>query len=50
MENEESLVDPSIADPIGMSETFYEQIFLEIEEELKRILPELSLRIDKYLS
>ncbi len=50
METEEDLIDPSIADPIGMSEKFYEQIFLEIEKELKRILPGLLVRIDKYLA
>jgi protein-tyrosine-phosphatase len=50
METEESQIDPSIADPIGMRETFYEQIFLEIEKELKRIFPSLLVRIDKYLA
>ena len=50
METEESLIDPSIADPIGMSEKFYEKIFLEIEDELKRIFPALLIRIDKYLA
>jgi tRNA threonylcarbamoyl adenosine modification protein (Sua5/YciO/YrdC/YwlC family) len=50
MDKEESITDPSIADPIGMSETFYEKIFWEIEGELQRILPTLLVRIDKYLS
>ncbi len=50
MIREENLNDPSIADPIGMSEEFYEQIYMEIETELKRILPYLVERIEKYLS
>jgi len=49
MNNEENIIDPSIADPIGMSEEFYEQIYLEIETELKRILPYLREKIEKYL-
>lgn len=49
MNREENLIDPSIADPIGMSEEFYEQIYVEIETELKRILPYLAGKIEKYL-
>jgi protein-tyrosine-phosphatase len=50
MDSDEDLIDASIADPIGMSEEFYEQIFVEIERELKRILPSLLVRVDKYLT
>jgi L-threonylcarbamoyladenylate synthase len=49
MNREEDLIDPSIADPIGMSEEFYEQIYGEIETEMKRILPHLVEKIEKYL-
>jgi L-threonylcarbamoyladenylate synthase len=49
METEENILDPSIADPIGMSEEFYEQIYMEIEKELHRILPHLLIKIEKYL-
>ncbi len=49
MNREENLIDPSIADPIGMSEEFYEQIYVEIETELKRILSYLEEKIEKYL-
>jgi L-threonylcarbamoyladenylate synthase len=49
MNREENLIDPSIADPIGMSEEFYEQIYVEIETELKRILPYLAEKIEKFL-
>ena len=49
MNRDESLDDPSIADPIGMSEEFYEQIYLEIEVELKRIVANLREKIEKYL-
>ena len=48
-EKEENLIDPSIADPIGMSEEFYKRIYVEIEVELKRILPHLQEQIEKYL-
>jgi L-threonylcarbamoyladenylate synthase len=50
MELEGDLIDASIADPIGMSEAFYEQIYNEIDGELDRILPGLLVRIEKYLS
>jgi protein-tyrosine-phosphatase len=49
MNREENLIDPSIADPIGMSEGFYEQIYVEIETELKRILPYLVEKIENFL-
>jgi L-threonylcarbamoyladenylate synthase len=49
MDLEEDLADPSIADPIGMSEAFYEQIYQEIEGELTRIFPGLVNRIEKFL-
>jgi protein-tyrosine-phosphatase len=49
MNREENLIDPSIADPIGMPEEFYRQIYNEIESELKRILPYLLEKIEKYL-
>jgi protein-tyrosine-phosphatase len=49
MEVGEEVTDASVADPIGMSEAFYEQIFQEIDGELERILPGLEARIEKYL-
>jgi hypothetical protein len=49
MNREENLIDPSIADPIGMNEGFYEQIYVEIETELKRILPYLAEKIENFL-
>jgi protein-tyrosine-phosphatase len=50
MDSEDNIFDPSIADPIGLSEEFYNQIFLEIQKELKRILPSLLVRIEKHLA
>lgn len=49
MNREEGLADPSIADPIGMTEEFYKRIYDEIESELKRLLPHLLDKIEKYL-
>ena len=49
MEIGEEVADASVADPIGMSEAFYEQIFQEIDGELERILPSLEARIEKFL-
>jgi len=49
MNKEKDLIDPSIADPIGMTEEFYEQIYDQIESELRRILPHLMEKIEKYL-
>jgi protein-tyrosine-phosphatase len=50
MDTEENIVDPNIADPIGMDIEFYKKIFMEIEKEIKRIFPRLLERIEKYLS
>ena len=49
MNREEDLIDPSIADPIGMSEEFYKKIYAEIESELIRLLPYLSIKIEEFL-
>jgi len=49
MNKEQYLNDPSIADPIGMSEEFYEKIYFEIESELRRLLPHLIEKIEEFL-
>jgi L-threonylcarbamoyladenylate synthase len=49
MNKEEYDTDPSIADPIGMSEEFYERIYFEIESELKRLLPHFIEKIEHFL-
>ena len=50
MNRDEYLIDPSIADPIGMSEEFYKKIYEEIETELIRLLPDLSRKIEEFLT
>ncbi len=39
--------DPSVADPIGLSEKEYVACFKEIETEIKRVLPALEHRLHK---
>ncbi len=43
------LSNPSIADPIGHDEAFYEQTFVEIQNEIKRILPYLFSEVKKFI-
>lgn len=43
------LSNPSVADPIGHDEAFYEQTFVEIQNEIKRILPYLFSEVKKFI-
>jgi L-threonylcarbamoyladenylate synthase len=46
----EKLINPSIPDPIGQSFDFYQDVFKEIQNEIKRILPYIIIEIKKFIS
>ena len=44
---EKGVSDVAVADPIGMSLSFYRRIFREIESEMRRIFPEIRQLAEK---
>ncbi len=43
------LTNPSIADPIGQPKDYFMRIFAEIEQEIQRVLPEISRRVKEFV-
>ncbi len=45
-----SLTNPSIPDPIGQNKDYFLRIFVEIEREIQRILPDISRHIGDFVN
>ena len=46
---ERQLSNPSIADPIGRQLSYYEKIFLQISDEVSRVMPHIYKLVDEFL-